>query len=128
MTTSAVEKALVQLIKGALTLEEYGERLVRASVIHTIRAISDMYGLDSGLLEARLVESSVASLCACTAHEGKCKAITYRNKRCTQDAVEDGLCPLHKKQQVGDASRKTKRRKGPEQDVAASVRALLETM
>lgn len=131
MTTSTVEKAVVQLIKGASTLEEYGERLVRASVIHTIRTISDMYGLNIAFLEERLVESSVASLSKFTTHEGKCKAITYRNKRCTQDAVDDGLCPLHKKQQVGDAkpTRPTKRHKSRTgNDVAASVLALLETL
>lgn len=130
MTTSAVEKAIVQLIKSSITLEEYGERLVRASVIHTIRAVSDMYGLNREFLEARLVDSAVASLSTFTAHEGKCKAITYRNKRCTQDAVDDGLCPLHKKQQVGDGTYRSKRHKGTRtgDDVAASVLALLETL
>lgn len=132
MTTSAVEKALVHLIKGTITLEEYGERIVRASVMHTIRSIADMYGLDAVLLETRLVDSSVTALSKFTSHAGKCTAITYRNKRCTQDAVDDGLCPLHKKQQVGDAKpgRPAKRSKGHQggDDVASCVLALLETL
>lgn len=129
MSISALEKSVVQLVKGALTLEEYGERLVRASVIETIRIIADLHGLDRGDLEARCVERISASHSKFTTHEGNCKAITYRGKRCTNDALDDGLCSLHGQQQACPTkpSKRAKRAEPPPPSLDPII-AILKSM
>lgn len=119
MSISTFEKSLLQVIKGVHVIEEFSERVIRAAVSETIRRISVTYGLNANLLHETMLEDIVNNHARTILEEPKCKAITYRGKRCTSDAISDGYCQLHARQQIKPNKRKTEPTKCTGDDVAS---------
>ena len=117
MTSSAFDASVINLVKSVYSVEEFSERIVRGAVIDTITTISERYGLHSEELKQELVESMVSKHAHMTAAEApRCQAITYRGKRCTQEALVDGKCQMHSLQVVTKTEKKASKKR-PRHDV-----------
>ena len=106
MSISTFEKSLLRVIKGVQSIEEFSERIVRSAVSETMQRVSDTYGLNGAILRERFLESIVLKYARAISEEPKCTAITYRGKKCTNDAIADGHCQLHSRQQIKQKKRK----------------------
>jgi hypothetical protein len=125
MTT--FEKSLLHLVKGVYSIEEFCERIVKGAIAETIAILSNKYGLDEPALVSELVEPLVARHARMTSGCQTCKAITYRGKKCAQDAVAGGYCQLHSRQRL---DKNVKKRSGGQShregdDTVAKVMRLL---
>lgn len=117
MSISTFEKSLFQVIKGVHTIEEFSERIVRPAVIETLELVAEMYGLNGTALRENILERVVLKHARSISEEPKCKAITYRGKKCTNNAILDGYCQLHSRQQI-KPKRKNVAKRGECDDIA----------
>lgn len=93
-----MNKALLNLVKGVHSIEDFSEHVVSSAVTDTIVILSERYGLNATALLDELVDPLVKKHAHVTVKSQGCKAITYRGKKCTHDAVANGYCKFHRKQ------------------------------
>lgn len=96
--STVLDKALINVVKGISTLEEFVERVVHGAVSESIDTLADAYGLDHQKLRTTVLPPIVQKYSKIVPGENTCKAITYRGKRCTQDTFGREYCQLHTKQ------------------------------
>jgi hypothetical protein len=101
--------AFLNLAKSVHSVEEFSEYIVKNAVTDTIAIISEKYGLDSAALMTELLGSLVARHAHIRVGGERCRAITYRGKKCVHASVDSrGYCQLHSRQQVEEKKKKKK--------------------
>lgn len=100
MSLPALEKAILNVVKGIHSIEEFGERLVRGAVYETIHVLSERYGLDEQRLKETIADALIKSHSKILPTEETCSATTCRGKRCLRPVIADGLCDFHHKKNI----------------------------